>query len=47
MDNNNASSTNTTLIVIVLLLLVGFGVWWFTMRGGVDAPNVEVNTPAI
>lgn len=51
MDNSNGSSnTNTVLIVIVLLLLVGFGVWWFTVRGGNslnDGANldVDVNLP--
>ena len=48
MENNNSSGTNTILIVVVLLILVGFGVWWFTVRGG-SAPeegvNVDVTLP--
>ncbi len=50
-DQND--SANTVLIVIILLILVGFGVWWFTMRGGVvttpvqESPgiNIDVKLP--
>lgn len=53
MENENHSSgTNTVLIVVVLLLLVGFGVWWFTMRGAVETQedtngvDIEVQLPS-
>jgi len=45
-------NTNTVLIVVVLLVLVGFVVWYFTMRGGTQAPapdkngvNIDVTLP--
>ncbi len=51
-DNNSTSSVNTVLIVIILLILVGFGVWWFGVRGGAGAGNtndgslnVDLNLP--
>ena len=52
MADQNGDSANTVLIVIILLILVGFGVWWFTMRGAVTAPaqenpgiNIDVKLP--
>ncbi|MEX2028876.1 MAG: hypothetical protein WD963_00125 [Candidatus Paceibacterota bacterium] len=50
MENNNSSNTNTMLIVIVLVLLVGFGVWWFTARGGTAVQEsadttIDINLP--
>lgn len=54
MNENNSSGTNTVLIVVVLLIIVGFGVWWFTVRGGVGTPkdtqkeiNVDIKLPSV
>lgn len=40
MNNNN--TFGNIIIVIILVLLVGFGVWYFTMRGA--APAVDSGT---